>query len=180
MERWGSRKLTELQYTTAQTLARVMSLDVHITMRWIPSHKEEDFPNDWRITGNAKVDTLATQAMLNPVPDMKLPFSTTHVRQLAKKTQKPKKNKGKTSTTRPNHLQISQEDKKLLRRIPREFSSSIWRIICNHHRLGGRWHRLRLKADPSAAILEEHLCQFCNQDGWPGGSECFFNLEVTP
>ena len=78
-------------------------------------------------------------------------------------TKKPKKTKAKSSTTIPDHLQLSQEDKKLLRRIPREFSSSIWRIICNHHRLGGHWHRLRLKADPSAAILEEHLCRFCNQ-----------------
>ena len=112
MERWGSQKLTELQYTTVQTLARVMSLDVHITMRWIPSHKEADFPNDWRITGNAKVDALATQAMLNPVPDMNLPFSTTHIRQLVKKAQKSKKNKETTSTTGPNHLQLSQEDKK--------------------------------------------------------------------
>ena len=140
--------------------------------------------------------------MLNPVPDMKLPFLTNHVRQLAKKAQKPKKTKAKSSTTIPDHLQLSQEDKKLLRRIPREFSSSIWTIICNHHRLGGHWHRLRLKADPSAAILEEHLCRFCkqilgdphwshlsqgtwklllvHQDGWPGGREFFFNLEVTP
>ena len=122
-----------------------MSLNVHITMRWIPSHKEEDFPNDWKIKGNDKVDALATQAMLNPVPDMNLPFSTTHIRKLAKKAQKPKKNKGKTSTSGPNDLQLSQEDKKLLRRIPREFSSSIWRMICNHQRLGGHWHRLRLK-----------------------------------
>ena len=61
----------------------------------------------------------------------------------------------------------SQEDKKLLRRIPREFSSSIWRIICNHHRLGGHWLRLRLKAEPSAAILEEHLCRFATKSRSP-------------